>query len=160
MNTAFSFLGILVMAGLVLGGQSPMHDCPRQFLGTWEYRQAAGDEFDAEGERLELKCSGSTLSGLYHGLEREGEHGLFYTLVEVQHLRVKEAGAISFVVPARELFQKSPSTWAAVQQKRLTSSGITRDQLHFQGHLEDQKLVLTCTANGSSCPERRMVFQR
>ncbi|HJR16687.1 MAG TPA: hypothetical protein VJ808_07520 [Gemmatimonadales bacterium] len=158
MNTAFSFLGILVLAGLVVGGQSPAPECPRQFLGAWEYRQAAGDGFDAEGERLELSCNGQTLRGLYHGLEREGEHGLFYTLVEVRELQVDQAGLISFVVPERELFQKPPSSLGAVRQKRLPSSGVTWDQLHFQGGVEDGKLVLTCTAKGDSCPDRRMVF--
>ena len=158
MNTAFSFLGILVLAGLVVRGQSPVSDCPRQFLGTWEYRQAAGDGFDAEGERLELSCSGGGLTGLYHGLERMGEHGLFYTLVEVRGLKVDQAGLISFVVPERELFQKAPSTLDAIRQKRLPSSGVTRDPLHFQGRVEDRKLVLTCTADGGACPDRRMVF--
>ena len=158
MNTAFSFLGILVLAGLVVGGQSPSHQCPRQLLGSWEYRQASGGGSDAEGERLELSCSGDTLRGLYHGLEREGEHGLYYTLVEVRDLKVDQAGLISFVVPERELFQQPPSALTAAQQKRLTSSGITRDQLDFHGRMENQKLVLTCTAKGNSCPERRMVF--
>ena len=157
MNTAFSFLGILVLAGLVVGGQSPTPECPRQFLGNWEYRQAAGHGFDAEGERLELSCNGQTLRGLYHGLERAGEHGLFYTLVEVRDLKAA-AGMISFVVPERELFQKPPSSLDAVRQKRLPSSGHTRDQLHFQGRVEDRKLVLTCTAEDGSCPDRRMVF--
>ncbi|HEX6433761.1 MAG TPA: hypothetical protein VFZ87_05950 [Gemmatimonadales bacterium] len=158
MNTAFSFFGILLLAGMVVRGQSPATGCPPQFLGAWEYRQAAGDGFDAQGERLELSCSGNALRGLYHGLEHEGEHGLFYTLVEVRDLKVDQAGLISFVVPERELFPRPPSTLAVVQQKLLPSSGITRDQLHFHGRLENQKLVLTCTAGGNSCPERRMVF--
>ena len=160
MNTAFSFLGIMVLAGLVVSGQTPRYGCPRQFLGAWEYRQAAGDGFDAEGERLELICSGQTLSGLYHGMEREGEHGLFYTLVEIRNLKVDADGLISFLVPERELFQRPPPTLDALQQKRLPSSGVTRDQLHFQGYLQNRKLVLTCTASGGSCPEPRMVFGR
>ena len=160
MNTAFSFLGILVLAGLVVGGQAQTDPCPRQLLGTWEYRQAAGDGFDAEGERLELSCRAETLGGLYHGLEREGEHGLFYTLVEVRSLKVGHDGLISFVVPERDLFRHRPSSWAAVRQKRSPSSGITRDELHFTGRLEASKLILSCTASGNSCPERRMVFGR
>lgn len=158
MNTAFSFLGILLLAGLVVGGQSPVAGCPKLFLGTWEYRQAAGDGFDTEGERLELSCTDTGLHGLYYGLEREGEHGLFYTLVEVRNLKVDQAGLISFMVPERELFQQRPSTLAAVERKRLPSSGITRDQISFRGSLEGRKLVLTCTA-GNSCPEHRMVFR-
>ena len=160
MNTAFSFLGILVLAGLVVGGQSAVPGCPREFVGMWEYRQAAGDGFDLLGERLELSCTDTRLHGWYYGLEREGEHGVFHTLVEVRHLMVDQAGLISFVVPERELFQRRPLTLAAIQQKRLPSSGITRDQLHFQGRLEDRKLVLTCTAEANSCPDYRMVFQR
>lgn len=158
MNTAFSFLGILVLAGLVVGGQAPARGCPHQILGAWEYRQAAGDGFDAEGERLDLSCGDRVLRGWYHGLEREGDHGLFYTLVEVRNLKVDQAGLISFVVPERELFRQRPSTLAAVQQKRLLPSGITRDQLHFRGRVESRKLVLTCAAQGNACPEHRMVF--
>ena len=160
MNTAFSFLAILVLAGLIVGGQSPVDKCPRHLLGAWEYRQAAGDGFDAVGERLELSCTESTLRGLYHGLEREGEHGLYYTLVEVRNLKVDQAGLMSFVVPERELLPQRSSSLAAVQQKRLSSSGITRDQLNFRGRLEHGNLVLTCTAEGNSCPEPRMLFRR
>ena len=160
MNTAFSFLGILVLAGLVVGGQAPAPHCPRELVGAWEYRQAAGDGFDAEGERLELACTGDSLRGLYHGLEREGEHGLFYTLVEVRDLKVGQAGLISFLVPERQLFQQPPPSLDAIKQKRLPSSGITRDQLHYQGRLNDRKLVLTCTTLGNSCPEHRMAFRR
>jgi hypothetical protein len=160
MNTVFSFLGILVLAGLVVGGQSPTDDCPSQILGAWEYRQAAGDGYDAEGERLELSCTRNSLRALYHGLEREGEHGLFYSLVEVRDLQVNQSGLISFTVPERELFQQRPSTPSSVPSKHLPSSGITRDQLHFQGRMEGRTLVLTCTAEGNSCPEHRMVFRR
>jgi hypothetical protein len=160
MNTAFSFLIILLVAGLVVGGQSPMPDCPREFVGTWEYRQAAGDGLDAEGERLELSCGGASLSGHYLGLEREGEHGLFYTAVEVTGLAVGSAGRISFVVPERELFHTRPPSVAAARQKRLESAGITRDALHFEGALEGKKLILGCTAQGGACPDATMVFRR
>ena len=160
MNTAFSFLGILVLAGLVVGGQSPSSSCPRQLLGTWEYRQAAGDGFDAEGERLELRCGSHALRGLYFGLEREGEHGLFYTAVEVRTLAVTPDGRVSFVVPERELFHQRPANLEAVKQKPVESAGHTRDELHFKGGLEGSKLILSCTAAASSCPEPRMVFVR
>jgi hypothetical protein len=159
MNTVFSFLGIMVLAGMVVGGQT-RHGCPRQLLGAWEYRQAAGDGFDAEGERLELSCSGNTLRGVYHGLEREGEHGLFYTLVQVRDLNVTPAGRISFLVPERELFQRAPSSLGAVKLKEVPSSGVTRDELHFEGRLENRKLVLICTAKAGSCPDQVMVFGR
>lgn len=135
-------------------------DCPSRFLGTWEFRQAAGDGYDAEGERLEVTCRGNAVHLLYHGLEREGEHGLFYTLVEAKDVHVTPARHISFVVPERELFRQRPQNLEAVKQKRLTSAGITRDELHLEGRLENQKLVLTCTAKGGSCPEPRMVFHR
>jgi hypothetical protein len=160
MNTAFSFLGILVLAGLVVGGQTQIDPCLRHFLGTWQHRQGADDGFDAEGERLELGCAEGAPAGLYYALEREGDHGLFYTLTEVRDLRVDQAGLISFVVPERELFQPRPSTLTAMRQRTLPSSGFTRDQLFFQGRVEAGNLVLSCTSRANSSPEPRMVFHR
>jgi hypothetical protein len=45
----------------------PSAECPKQFLGAWEYRQKAGEGYDEEGERLEKKLTsaGVTRDELY-----------------------------------------------------------------------------------------------
>jgi hypothetical protein len=133
--------------------------CVTRFTGVWEYRQAAGESAESEGERLDLTCSRKGLRGVYYGLEREGDEGLFYTAVEVKNLTIT-GDDIAFVVPERELFSTRPRRLETVIRKELRPSGLTRDQLSFHGRLEHQKLVLTCTAKMSTCPEGRMVFTR
>jgi hypothetical protein len=125
--------------------------CDPRFLGTWEYRQAAGAGFDAEGERLELSCEGGSLRGLYYGLERAGEHGLFYTLVEMKDLRVTRDSALSFLVGERELFS---------DQTRVTWAGVTRDTLVMLGRLEQGNLVVTCASTANLCPDKVLVFHK
>jgi hypothetical protein len=129
-------------------------------LGAWEYRQRAGDGYDAEGEKLQLSCRDKVLQGLYYGLEREGEHGLFYTLVEVTSLKVGPEAGLSFTVPGRELFYERPKDLQEVTGKKLESAGFTRDELHIQGRLKDGSLVLSCTSKGGSCPESVMGFRK
>ena len=139
---------------------SPRADCDARFVGVWEYRQAAGAGFDAEGERIELSCRGGALRGLYFGLEREGEHGLFYTAVEMTNLRVTPDGVLSFTVPERELFSERPTSLEDVRQKKVTWAGLTRDELSMRGRLEAGRLVVTCTSTSHSCPEDVMVFRK
>jgi hypothetical protein len=134
--------------------------CPAVWLGKWEYRQKAGDSYDDEGERLELNCRAGSLSGLYSGLEREGEHGLFYTLIEITDVRVSPNGELSFRVPGRELFQDRPRAPQDVEGKKLRSAGFTRDELQMKARLEDGMLILNCTSKSSSCPENLMVFRK
>jgi hypothetical protein len=141
------------------GFRAPHADCP-EGLGTWEYRQRAGDGYDNEGERLELSCIGGSLQGLYSGLEREGEHGLFYTLVEMTDLKISPEGDLSFTVPERGLFHVRPKDPQEVGQKKLRSAGFTRDELHMRGKIEAGTIILTCTSNSSSCPEGVMVFRK
>jgi hypothetical protein len=138
--------------------RSPSADCPGRWLGTWEYRQKAGDGYDNEGERLELSCTGSSLQGIYYGLEREGEHGLFYTLVEMTDLKLNAEGELSFTVPVRELFHARPKD--PQERKKLRSAGFTRDELHLRGRIEAGTMILSCTASSSSCPEDTMVFRK
>jgi hypothetical protein len=153
---------LILLALLFLTGEVPASAgvCPDRFVGNWEYREAAGDGYDAEGERLELSCSGHSLRGLYFGLEREGEEGLFYTLVEVRDLSVGRNGDISFVVPEREMYAGRPRSLDDLNTKAYPSSGITRDELHYQGRLVDRKMALSCTAKMATCPDREMVFNR
>lgn len=140
--------------------RAPDADCPRHWLGTWEYRQRAGDGYDNEGERLELSCTGGSLQGLYFGLEREGEHGLFYTLVEMTDLKLGPEGELSFTVPERGLFHARPRDPQEVRQKKLRSAGFTRDELHMRGKIKAGTIILTCTSNSASCPEGIMVFRK
>lgn len=139
---------------------APAADCQRRFLGAWEYRQAAGDGYDKEGEKLQLSCGAGSIRGLYFGLEREGEHGLFYTAVEVSRLNVSPDGELSFTVPERDLFTDRPRNLQEVKLKKLTSAGVTRDELYLRGRLTEEKLILTCTSKSHSCPDAVMVFHQ
>jgi hypothetical protein len=151
---------VCAMLGAAPACGAPPAECPPAFLGSWEYRQRAGPGYDAEGERIELACSGGSLRGRYFGLEREGEEGLYYTLVEVTELQVTPDGAVSFTVPERELFYERPATFQDVQQRKLRSAGITRDELYMRARLENGKLVVACTSHSPSCPETVMVFHK
>jgi len=154
-------LGIgLALLSLTGAFASPEADCQSRFLGAWEYRQRAGDGYDNEGERIELTCGGGSMQGLYFGLEREGEHGLFYTLVEVADLKLGSDGDLSFTVAERDLFRERPKNLQEVKQKRLTSAGLTRDALYMQGRLREGNLILACTSKGHSCPEDVMLFYK
>ncbi len=66
------------------------------------------------------------MRGLYSGLEREGEHGLFYTLVEVPDLKVTPSGTLTFTVAERELFLHRPKNLQEVRQNRLTAAAFTK----------------------------------
>jgi len=69
----FVFFAALLLP-FVASGTTP------DFVGRWEYIQPP----DREGEVLDLWESGSRYRGIMNGLERAGEHGLFYFVVEVQ----------------------------------------------------------------------------
>lgn len=155
-------LHLLPIALLCLTGAfaPPEGACPDALLGTWEYRQAAGTGYDSEGERLVLTCVDDTLLGAYYGLEREGEHGLFYTAVELSDLKVSTDGELSFTVGERELFGERPKSLEDVKQKKLASAGLTRDALHLRGRLENGLLYLTCTSAAASCPDKVMAFRK
>jgi hypothetical protein len=135
-------------------------DAQRRLLGTWEYRQAAGTGFDREGERLEFSWKEKSIRGVYLGLEREGEHGLFYTAVEMKNLTVGPNGEIAFVVPERDLFEKRPKSVEEARQKTRESAGFTRDELHMQGRITGGTLTLQCVSKSPSCPDRVMVFKK
>jgi predicted GH43/DUF377 family glycosyl hydrolase len=134
--------------------------CDARFLGTWEYRQAAGAAFDDQGERLEFTCTGGTMGGLYFGLERAEEHGLFYTLVEMKDVRLTEGSGISFLVGERELFSQRPRSLDDIRQKRVTWSGVTRDTLVMRARLELGNLVVRCASTARLCPDNVMVFSK
>ncbi len=148
---------LLFLTGMLAAGKA---DCQRDFLGAWEYRQRAGDGYDEEGERIEISCDKGSMRGLYFGLEREGEHGLFYTLVELTDVKLGSNGDLTLTVPERNLFHQRPKNLQEVERNRLTAAGFTRDTLHLRGRLQQGNLVLTCTSTGHSCPEDLMLFRR
>lgn len=138
----------------------PEGACPDALLGTWEYRQAAGAGYDSEGERIVLTCVDSTLLGVYFGLEREGEHGLFYTAVEMTDLKLTSDGQLTFTVGERELYSERPKSLDDVKQKKLESAGLTRDERHLRGRIEKGILYLTCTSAAAACPDKVMAFYK
>ena len=131
---------------------APSHEgCDPRYLGTWEYRQRAGLGFDAEGERLVISCDSGPPQGRYYGLERAGEHGLFYTLVKMTNLSITPDSGLSFIVGERELYSDTTrATWA----------GVTRDTLVMRGRLEGDNLAVTCTSTANFCPDSVMVFHK
>ncbi len=129
------------------------------FLGVWEYRQenrGTASGYDHEGERIEFSRRGDAVQGLYYGLEREGEHGLFYTLVEVREVSLAADGKISFRVPPRHMFTKRPRTLG----EQAPSAGFTSDELTMRGHIENTRLVLHCSSRSATCPDKVMVFRK
>lgn len=135
-------------------------DHEKALVGTWEYRQTAGKSFDSKGEILEVSRDKGLLHGIYLGLEREGDHGLFYTVVEMKDLTVRGNGEVSFIVPERDLFTTRPKSIRETKQKKFRSGGFTRDELLMKGSLRGDRLTLHCTSKGYSCPEDVMVFQK
>jgi hypothetical protein len=134
-------------------------DHEKGLVGRWEYRQAAGTSFDREGEILEVSRGNGSIRGVYFGLEREGEHGLYYTAIEVKNLTVSKDGEVTFTVPTRELFRERPKTIDDTIQMQSRSAGFTRDELQMKGSVQGGRLILRCDP-GISCPAATMVFQK
>jgi hypothetical protein len=131
----------------------------RSLVGSWEYRQenrGSPTGYDSEGEQLRFANEAGTIKGAYFGLEREGEHGLFYTAVEVTDL-VVSLTKVRFTVPARLLFCKRP---ASLQDKApLPDCGMTREPLVYEGELKGNVLRLKCSA-AWGCPADELTFRR
>lgn len=149
----------LLATAAILAPASPT-PCDARFLGTWEYRQAAGAGFDAEGERLVFSCKDGSMRGLYFGLERAEEHGLFYTLVEMMDLQVTPDSGLSFLVGERDLYSRRPRNLDDVREKKVPWSGVTRDTLVMRGRIERGNLYVTCTSTALLCPDKVMMFRK
>jgi len=135
-------------------------DHPPTVLGTWEYRQenlAAGSGFDDEGETLVLEEVSGELTGRYFGLEREGEHGLFYTATPVSRL-VVDGNFISFVVPGRKFYAVRPRSLQAAAA--LEGTGGTLGELRYAGYLSKGRLVLQCVSTDGRCPGDEIILER
>lgn len=100
------------------------------------------------------------MRGLYFGLERAEEHGLFYTLVEMKDVRTTLDSVVSFLVGERELFGQRPRSLKDIRLKRVTWAGVTRDTLVMRGRLERGNLVVTCMSTALLCPDKVMVFHK
>lgn len=95
------FISLIVFFSLLSTAPNTFaaNDALAPLVGTWEYRQrnsSSASGCDHEGERLELTEHGASIQGLYLGLEREGEHGLFCTLVKIKDFEVCEGARITF----------------------------------------------------------------
>ena len=137
---------------------------PPSLVGTWEYRQANSASptgVDDEGERLVFRqTAAGQLVADYFGLERAGEHGLFYTAVEAKGLKVEPDGTIRLTIPARRLHRSRPNSLE--EAATLALAGSTTDELFFIGKLTDGTFVVSCSElpSRNRCPDSRMVFRR
>lgn len=156
------FLLFAVFCGCAPQSAVAQVDLFEQMVGTWDYRQknaASPSGFDLEGERLVIRrVNRSALAADYFGLERSGEHGLFYSAVEATDIAQESTGALRFTVPARRLFRNRPET--VMRATQLESVGSTAFQLSLRAILVADELVISCTAAGDSCPEPVMTFRR
>jgi hypothetical protein len=158
---------IVVFSALSFSNVFAGEDILKLLLGSWEYK--ARDTYSAtgyedEGERLELYYDAGSIRGLYFGLEREGEHGLYYSLVELKDVKVNKAGEISFIVPGRDFFTKRPHSLTEIKSGKTHPVGATRFKLKMQGDLQGEKLVIHCISDyptgDGECSEDIMVFQK
>jgi hypothetical protein len=94
----------------------------------------------------------------YFGLERMGEHGLFYTAVQARAVAVDADGNVRLTIPARRLFRTRPASLA--EAAKLEAAGSTKDELALTGRRVANTLELSCSGPAGSCPDSRMVFRR
>lgn len=121
--------------------------------GRWQYLQPP----DSEGEVLDLTVSADGWHGIMNGLERAGEHGLFYYVVEVENLSVQPDGVIRFEIGVRQLFIRRPALSRLAGQG---DGGVDRYRMRFNGEIEGEELVLQCRAAYGSCPDSTLRFKR
>jgi len=121
--------------------------------GRWQYLQPP----DKEGEVLDLFVSSGRWRGIMNGLERAGEHGLFYYVVEVERLAVEPDGSIRFEIGERSFFRKRP---ALSQLRGEGDGGLARSRMRFSGRIEGADLVLRCQDDDGSCPDSTIPFKK
>lgn len=146
---------ILVVAALTAIFQLPCssQELPTSLAGRWQYLQPP----DTEGEVLDLVASSEHWRGIMNGLERAGEHGLFYYVVEVEKLTVAPDGSIGFEIGERSFFTKRPAL------SRLGGNGdggFARSRLRFSGRTVGEDIVLQCADEDGSCPDSTLRFKR
>jgi hypothetical protein len=153
----FAFTMLCVWMSVFVSAQPIVE---RELLGRWEYRQTAGTFVDREGEILEFKMNHHDIHGYYFGLEREGEHGVFYTAVEMLDVKLSPSGSIEFLVPGRAMYSKRPTSTKAAALARMKSQGFTRDELRYQGSFQNGRMFLTCSSPSGTCPDEQLIFYK
>ncbi|WP_291984327.1 hypothetical protein [Luteitalea sp.] len=133
---------------------------PLVLAGTWEYRQrnlATPNGVDLEGERLVITQAGVVVA--YFGLEREGEHGLYYTAVQAENVRRTRDDRLEFTVPARNLYRSRPKSLP--HAANLQPAGVANQRLVLTAERRGEALIVTCvSSDGWSGPESSMTFRR
>ena len=146
---------ILAVAALTAIFQLPCssQELPPPLAGRWQYLQPP----DTEGEVLDLVASSEHWRGIMNGLERAGEHGLFYYVVKIEKLVVTPDGSISFEIGERELFTKRP---ALSHLGGNGDGGYARAHMRFSGRIVGEDIVLQCNDEDGSCPALTLRFKR
>jgi len=146
---------ILAVAVLTAIYQLPCssQELPPPLAGRWQYLQPP----DTEGEVLDLVASSDHWRGIMNGLERAGEHGLFYYVVEVEKLAVAPDGSISFEIGERAFFTKRP---ALSHLGGNGDGGLARTRMRFSGRIVGEDIVLQCNDEDGSCPGPTLRFKR
>ncbi len=146
---------LLALATLAVVFQIPCHGQEPQasLAGRWQYLQPP----DTEGEVLDLFTTSNHWRGIMNGLERAGEHGLFYYVVEIEKLVVLPDGNISFEIGERQFFAQRP---ALSHLGGNGDSGFARLHLRFSGRIVGGDLVLYCSDEDGSCPDSTLRFKK
>lgn len=146
---------ILAIGALIAIYQLPCgsQELPPSLSGRWQYLQPP----DTEGEVLDLVASSRQWRGVMNGLERAGEHGLFYYVVEVEKLFVAPDGSISFEIGERQFFRKRPNL---SHLQGSGDGGLARSRMRYSGRIAGGDLVLQCADDDGSCPDSTLRFKR
>ena len=142
------------LAGILLACATYAQSPSLEIEGRWQYLQPP----DRQGEILDISFVNGRYRAIMNGLERAGEHGLFYYVVEVSDLAVAADGSVHFTVGPRTFFHKRP---------KLSVPGVagdaggTKESMHFSGRIEGRELVLRCGKDpGLSCPDATLRFRK
>lgn len=148
-------IGHALLASLFLAGAAvaPAQASDAALVGRWQYVQPP----DSEGEVLDISLSGGRYRAVMNGLERAGEHGLFYYVVEPADFTVAGDGSISFTVGERGLFGERPPLSRVVREG---TRGVSRDRMRFRGRIERGDLVLQCEGAAGFCPDVLLRFKK
>jgi len=146
-------IAIAALVGLIFQLPCSSQELPPSFAGRWQYLQPP----DTEGEVLDLVVSSGHWRGIMNGLERAGEHGLFYYVVEIEQLSITPDGIISFEIGERDFFTKRPSL---SHLGGHGDGGASRLHMHFYGRIVGGDLVLQCEDEDGSCPDSKLHFKK
>ena len=141
------------LAGILLVSATLAQSSAPDIVGRWQYLQSP----DKQGEILDISLSNGRYKAIMNGLERAGEHGLFYYVVEVSDLAIAADGSVRFTVGPRSFYRQRPKLSVPANAR---DSGGTKESMHFSGRLQGSELVLQCKDPGFSCPDSTLRFKR